>query len=286
MHSLHALFPRRPLTPVDTLPLFVPLSEALLSLLRGLTPEQWQAQTVCGDWTVKDVAAHLLGGNLGRLSVSRADCDAKSLSGDELVAFINRSNASWVTDAARIGPSLLIDFLARTDRQVAEFFETLPPDAPSHIGVSWAGDAISPNWFDIAREYTEKWVHQQHIRDAVHLPGAPEAAMMSPVLDTFMRALPYTYRSVSAPDGTALNFTLSGNAGDHWTLCRHGDEWQLFSGLSPNAACHVWLFQVAAWRLFTKGFDGPELHKVLKRIHIDGDRALGEHIATMVTIVA
>ena len=33
---------------------------ATADLLAGLTPEQWQAQSLCSAWTVKDVAVHLL----------------------------------------------------------------------------------------------------------------------------------------------------------------------------------------------------------------------------------
>ncbi|MER7571080.1 maleylpyruvate isomerase family mycothiol-dependent enzyme [Streptomyces sp. NPDC126514] len=32
---------------------------SLADLLEGLTPEQWETPTACGDWRVRDVAAHL-----------------------------------------------------------------------------------------------------------------------------------------------------------------------------------------------------------------------------------
>src|SRR5688500_19297292 len=32
--------------------------------------------------------------------------------------------------------------------------------------IGWAGPDPAPVWLDIAREFTERWVHQQHIRDA------------------------------------------------------------------------------------------------------------------------
>jgi uncharacterized protein (TIGR03083 family) len=288
MHTRHPPLSRRPIAPISTVALFAPLGEALHSLLRRLKPADWQMPTVCGDWTVKDVAAHLLGGNLGRLSfqrdrLTRTPRNEAPLGSDELAAFVNRSNADWVTAAVCISPNLIVDFLELTDLQLAEFVKTLPPDEPANIGVSWAGDVISPNWFDIAREYTEKWVHQQHIRDAVDRPGMGEPQWLSPVRDTFMRALPYTYRGVAAPDGTAINFTLSGPAGGQWTLLRQGELWHLFSGLSASAASHVWLAEDLAWRLFTKGLVPAG---VLPLMHIDGARALGERITQMVSIVA
>ena len=38
------------------------------------------------------------------------------------------------------------------------------------MAVNWAGPEPAPIWLDPAREYTERWVHQQHIRDAVRNP--------------------------------------------------------------------------------------------------------------------
>jgi hypothetical protein len=43
----------------------------------------------------------------------------------------------------------------------------LDPFAEAIFSVGWAGEEKSLNWFHIAREYTEKWHHQQQIRLAV-----------------------------------------------------------------------------------------------------------------------
>ena len=74
--------------------------------------------------------------------------------------------------------------------------EALPAFESGGPAVAWAGDKQSPNWFDIAREYTEKWLHQQHIREAVGQPVLDERRWLFPVLDTFMRALPHVYRDI------------------------------------------------------------------------------------------
>lgn len=47
------------------------LDQMLFDLLRSLTPEEWQAQTVAKRWKVKDVVAHLLDGNIRILSQLR-----------------------------------------------------------------------------------------------------------------------------------------------------------------------------------------------------------------------
>jgi uncharacterized protein (TIGR03083 family) len=50
-----------------TVHLFPEERARLLQLLHGLT-EEWRAPTACAGWSVKNVAAHLLGDDLGRLS--------------------------------------------------------------------------------------------------------------------------------------------------------------------------------------------------------------------------
>ena len=49
--------------PIQTLHLFSVLDELLIELLKSLTEEEWNAQTVAKKWTVKDIASHLLDGN-------------------------------------------------------------------------------------------------------------------------------------------------------------------------------------------------------------------------------
>jgi hypothetical protein len=65
----------------------------------------------------------------------------------------------------------------------------LDPEAED-VTVSWAGAGPHPNWLDVAREYTERWVHQQQIRQAVVRPGLEQCEYAEPVVDTFVRALP------------------------------------------------------------------------------------------------
>ncbi len=247
----------QPVEPIYTVELFPPLSRELLGLLKELPPAGWASPTACGDWSVKDVAAHLLGSNLGRLSSRDATIEPSgepAISFDELVSIIDHENASWVQAARRISPQVLIEFLDLTDRHLYEYFKALTPDAPARIAVSWAGDSSSPNWFDIAREYTEKWLHQQHIREAVGKPLLTERHWLFPVLDTFLRALPHHYRNVDAPDGTNIAIQVNGEAGGEWSLIKGHAHWHLFAGHDPRAAARIVLDQDLAWRVVHKGY--------------------------------
>lgn len=276
----------KPVEPVLTVDLFPKLSRELMVLLRGLARQDWERPTACASWSVKDVAAHLLGGNIGRLSFGRdgfAHSDSACVSHDQLVKFIDRENAEWVEAAGRISPRLLIELLDQTDRQLYRYLKALSPHAAAAIPVSWAGEDRSPNWFDIAREYMEKWLHQQHIREAVGQPLLTQRRWLFPVLDTAMRALPYTYRAVEVEDGAVLVFCITGEAGGVWSLLRREGAWRLFSGSDAEALCRVSLGQEVAWRLFSKGMSRAAARP---HIQIDGDQALGSEILNMVSIMA
>jgi uncharacterized protein (TIGR03083 family) len=181
--------------------LFPEILEGLIGLLSGLTAEEWERPTVCAGWSVKDVALHLLGVEVGILSRKRDGFSNPSpavSNSDDLVDLVNNLNAMWVQATRRISPRLLCDLLEHTGQQVCRYWGSLDPYA---LGgpVSWAGPGPAPVWLDLAREYTERWHHQQHIRDAVGKPGFKEPKFLAPVLDAFVRALPHTYREVDAP---------------------------------------------------------------------------------------
>ena len=114
----------------------------------------------------------------------------------DLVAFINRLNQEGVTIYGRLSPPVLISLMELASRESVAYHQSLDPFAPAKFGVSWAGEESSLNWFDTARELTERWHHQQQIRLAVNRPGILTQELYHPVLDCFMRALPYTYREI------------------------------------------------------------------------------------------
>ncbi len=278
----------KPVQPINTLPIYTRLGSELQTLLRSLDADDWSRPTACALWSVKDIAAHLLDGDLRRLSFQRDGLpllapDREIKGYGDLVGFLNQLNADWVRAAQRISPTLLIDLLGFTGPRVCELFESLDPEGPALFSVAWAGDASSLNWFDIARETTEKWLHQQQIRDAVGRPGLTSRQLLFPVLDTFMRALPHVYRETAADDGASLSFTIEGEAGGDWSLVRADSSWGLFHGESSEAVAHATLDQDTAWRLFSKGID---VETAKQKLRIVGDESLGSMILQMVAVMA
>ncbi len=278
----------KPVEPILLADLFPDLHAELIALLRGLAPDDWSRPTAAGIWTVRDVAAHLLDVQLRQLSVKRDGAmlpppDPPIVSYADLVAFLNRLNAEWMTAARRLSPQVLTALLDLAGGQMAEGQAGLDPFAPALFAVAWAGEDESQNWFDMAREYTELWHHQQQIRDAVGAPPLTSRQWLHPVLDTFLRALPHAYREAGASEGKRVVFEIAGEAGGEWTLVREGDGWSLYKGSPREADCRVRMDQDTAWRRMTKGLT-PE--QTLARMEISGDRALGEPVAKMLAIMA
>ena len=150
------------------------VDEKLIDLLLSLAPSDWDVQTVAPQWKVRDVAAHLLDTVLRKLSMVRDSWYVEAVnirSAQDVVAVVNRLNAEGVTVYRRLSPSVLIDMMKMGCEQSARFHESLDPFAPAAFAVSWAGEVASLNWFDTARELTERWHHQQQIRLATNRPG-------------------------------------------------------------------------------------------------------------------
>lgn len=272
--------------PIIIAHLFPEILAHLTQLLRELSVEDWDRPTVCTGWTVKDVVQHLLGVEIGNISRKRdrfkQPHEIPLQNNQDLVEQINYLNQSWIQATKRISPLLLIDLLEFVGGQACDFFLSLDPYLPGNP-VSWAGPDPAPIWLDLAREYTERWHHQQHIRDATGKPGLKEPRFLSPVLDAFVRALPYTYRDVTAPEGCSLTLALTGDSGSEWTIRREGNKWTLFVGGNEASHAQVCVEQDDAWRLFTRGID-PEEVKARSEIH--GDKELGLHVFEMVSIIA
>lgn len=273
--------------PIEVLHLFPKLDTKLFELLYSLSPEEWHRQTIARKWKVKDIAAHLLDGNLRTLSMFRDNYWANKPEHintyKDLVIYLNEMNAEWVAASKRLSPLVIIEMLERTGKQYSDFLATLDPWEDAVFSVAWAGEEISKNWFHIAREYTEKWIHQQQIRDAVGKPGLMTKELFYPFINTFMCGLPQTYKYVDVPTGTSVEVVVTGDIGGVWHINKTDEGWVLrhFTRLEPNALVEI--DPETSWRLFSKGISPEE---ALEKVSIKGDEDLGKIALGMVSVMA
>ncbi|GAA0585006.1 maleylpyruvate isomerase family mycothiol-dependent enzyme [Actinomadura livida] len=265
--------------PIDVRPLFAGQQAAFIDLLRGFGDE-WARPTVCPGWTVKDIAAHVLGDHVGRLSMLRDGYLAlRPRDGEAFPVFLDRINDEWVTAARRISPSLLVELLSSVGDQVVQFWEGADLDAMGG-SVSWAGPESHPVWLDAARDFSEYWTHHQQICDALGLPGLTGPDYLGPVLDTFMRGLPHTLRDVPAEEGTVLQVVITAFGG--WTCTRGPGRWALRRETRAGPSALLELDADTAWRLCTRGIVPA---RAAEHARIEGDRALAEAALEIVSII-
>lgn len=273
--------------PIPTLHLFPVLDKLLIELLGSLTPAEWNKPTVARLWTVKDIAAHLLDTNMRTISYAQGYEMAIATqinSYYDLIAYLNELNATWVNAMKRVSPQMIIQQLESTGKQYIAHLNTLKPFEQAKYPVSWAGEDVSLNWFDTAREYTEKWHHQQQIRDAVGIPGLMTKELFYPCIDTFMYALPHSYRSVDATEGTVIQITISGDIGGYWYLLKAAQKWELLKQQPVNPTqSEVIIDPETTWKFFTKAIT-PQI--ALQRSVIKGDVLLGQTVFNTIAVMA
>ncbi len=125
----------------------------LLGLLQSLTDEQWNAQSLCTQWRVRDVAAHVVSYD----ELSAPTLVTTFIRGGLRVSGVNAVALQRYDD---LEPPAIIDLLARNLR---------PSGLPKGFG---GGIAL-----------TDGTIHHQDIRRAVSLPRTIPAHRLAPVLD-------------------------------------------------------------------------------------------------------
>jgi hypothetical protein len=289
----HKADPRMKKIPIDTIPLFARLDALLLELLGSLTDADWQRPTLAKRWTVKDVTAHLLDISCRTISTGRDNYSGERpppiQSYQDLVAWLNELNGSWVNAARRLSPRLLIELLEFTAPLHRVELAKADPWSDSKHSVAWAGETVSKNWFHIAREYTEKYHHQLQIRDAVN-QSSPlmTRELFFPFISTLMYGLPHAYRDMNAVEGTVVLINITTSVGGSWQLIKHKDGWSLvedewFENDETALAAIVSIPPDIAWKLFTKGIAKEE---AVPFVQIDGDKELGEKALTLIAVIA
>jgi hypothetical protein len=248
----------------------------------GKSAADLEAKTLFPSWRVKDILAHLLDTSIRRLSSQRDGYRSlespRIESYGDLLRYIEELADRWALAFEGVSPRILAQMIGRYQDELADFFRTIDPEAEAPISVAWAGEAKSANWFDIAREYTERWQHQMQIRDVLGAEPIYEVRLYHPVLEAFMRAMPHHFRDLRREDGCLLTVDVVGAAGGRWCLEWRGGAPALAKegGRKPDAL--VTMDEDTAWRRFTKWGEPRESR-------IEGDLELGRRLLGMTCVM-
>lgn len=265
--SAHMITPTREL--------FRPLHAGLIDLLRGLAADDWHKHVGAGEWTVRDVAAHLLDGDMRRISADRdghVQRPTQPVRNDtDLLRHLNDLNAQWTAAARRISTRLLADLLEHTGETISLLMEASTIDGEATFAVAWAGQTHSPMWLDVGREFTERWHHQDQIREAVQVPPITRPDLLGPVIRISLYAIPPALRTVERPDGTVLSIAASGNAGGEWHLLRRSGAWHLADAVSAAPAARISAKDLDLARLLMHRLSDA---RIAELVTTEGDREL------------
>jgi uncharacterized protein (TIGR03083 family) len=247
----------------------------LLGLLASLSDEQWAAPTAAPAWSVKDIALHLLDVDLSWVARDRdhdrAGMIPMSTRHEQFVHALGERNQRWVDGTRTLSPRLITDLLRWSGEQLDAHLATI--DLAGASSVYWAGDV--PLWFDLAREFTERWVHYRQIREAAG-PDQPPDEFLPLVLRTFVWGFPHQYRA-PAPPGTTIAVEVPGVGA--WILTRTATGWSLDEGEAAAPAARLSMSGEAAWRLLTGArYDASQ-------VQLSGDPALAERLLSVRGII-
>ena len=188
--------------------------ERCLALLRSLDTEDWQRPTDCPDWTVREMACHMLGMIAMAASLremARQNLVAMRSGGDPLDAL----TALQVRERAEWGPARIIDEWSRRAPVAIAGRDRLPgflrrlPAIPQQVGaereiwrVGYLTDVILTR---------DPWMHRIDISRAVgrsdHLCAEHDGTIVDGVV-----------REWALRHGHPCSLVLDGSAGGSWTF--------------------------------------------------------------------
>ncbi|MBV6641328.1 MAG: maleylpyruvate isomerase N-terminal domain-containing protein [Cyclobacteriaceae bacterium] len=273
--------------PIDTRLLFRPLHGKLLELLKSLNKDDWNKQTVAKKWKVKDVASHILDGQLKTLSIQRdryfGEQPPEINEYNDLISWLNELNNDWINASKRLSPQVIVLLLETIGNLVSDYYESIDPWDEAIFSVAWAGESTSFNWMHLAREYTEYWHHQQQIRNAVGKQGIMTKPFFYPVIDTLLQALPHTFRNVDAKEGTVVETKITSEAGGTWYLIKTLNAWELTKTCLTEPLASATIPIELSWVLFSKSIRPNE---IINQVKIEGDERLATKVLEMVSVMA
>ncbi len=171
---------------------------ATIEVCADLTDDAWSAQTECPLWTVKDVCAHLVGGEVWMSEGHPPQPEGLAGIADRPVAARRGAGGAAVLAELR-------EVFALRQRQLTES----PPDPaePTLTAYGWpvtVGILLTHRAFDA-------WVHEQDIRRALGRPGNLDAPAAPITRDILLASLARVVAKLAAaPPGAVVRLAVDG----------------------------------------------------------------------------
>ena len=109
------------------------------------------------------------------------------------------------------------------------------------------------------------------------------AEFFKPLIQTFMMALPYTYRNCKPEKKSVVKVEITGESGGVWCIQYIPGKWIFFDSDNSQPDTIIKMNPDTAWKLMTKALSREASEE---RITIEGDKELGQPIFTMASVMA
>lgn len=244
----------------DIAKLFALERERLLDLLARLQAPDWEHSSPCPAWTIRGLACHLLGEDLGLLARQRDDyhgTKAPTTVGPDFIAWLDNLQDEWVTATRRLSPHLVTDLLAWSGPQIVSMFAAQDLSSVS-ASVFWAGPQPVPVWLEQLRDLSEFWIHRQQILQALGRPSDLRGDLVGPVLDGLRWAYPHDLRGAAVDDGDTVVITVTGPVARTWYLVFDRKDWRYATDPGERVAATLDVTTEQFWRLITNNLPAQE----------------------------
>ncbi|HEY8474752.1 MAG TPA: maleylpyruvate isomerase family mycothiol-dependent enzyme [Natronosporangium sp.] len=240
--------------------------ESVLALGHTLSDPDWSSPTECPKWTVKDVYAHLIGGEQWMAEGHPRPEDYEAWSAGPVQARRDTPPAAILDELRKVYEYRLVQ-LER---------EPIDPAAPAHLPTGepiTMAAALRTRVFDV-------WTHEQDIRRAVERPGnlaSPAAALTGEILVGLLPRI--VAKDAKAAPGATVRLTTTGEIDIDVAVIVDRSGKGRIVGPSRSAQTHLTMRWESYARL-SAGRGSRADHDV----RVTGDRALGERVLSHLSI--
>ncbi len=180
---------------------------SIIDLCSGFEEPDWDRDTDCPGWTVKDHLSHLVGGEAALAGLPAPSHEAPS--------------ADWVRNAiGQVNENAVDERRARPGAEVLEEFRTTVGTRLAQLRAMSDADFAEDSWTPIGPgslldflqiRVLDAWVHEQDIRAAVQRPGGADGPVAEHAVDRLLGTVPMVVgKRAGAPEGAVVVLELDG----------------------------------------------------------------------------
>ena len=250
-------------------------ARSIVAIAAELDDVDWERQTDCEGWTVKDVMAHL-----AHLESELCHTEQNSHEQANVTQVISAYTEKGVEARRDRTPAELVDEFATAVELRASRLSDLPhdPSAPAPVtpgGVPWSWDTLLRN------RAVDVWVHEQDIRRATRRAGGLDSTGARIAVMTFSFAMPYVLgKRVQPPALSTVKWVVKGETPLELAV-RVGEDGRASAIETLNEPTVTLTMSTETFTVLTAGRLDPDEVEV----GIEGDESLGRATLSAMAIM-